>query len=185
MKSYELQCIDYACLKTLEKGGEFSTEKHITNALLKLLIEGYTFGFTSNGRARDYISSLSFEQIEKELLKNVIKTNELATRKGYMVLLGTQKTFDDKGLANDEVKILLMNILKEGRMESVKFILNKSPNLYKNLISDFVSTRYYKDGYKFDQLDNISTFSKENSMLLQKIDNYYNQIQLENAQFHK
>lgn len=183
MKDYELQCIDYACLKTMEKGGEFSTPRHITTALSKLLNEGYTKGFTSNSGARNYISNLSFEQIEKELLKNIIKTNELATRKGYDALLGTQKNFDSENLSNAEVKIL--NLLKEGQMESVKYILNKYPNLYTNLITDFVSTRYYNNKYRIDQLDNIPTFSKENSMLLEKIDNYYNQAQMENNQFYK
>lgn len=185
MKDYELQCIDYACLKTMEKGGEFSTPLHITTALSRLLNEGYTRGFTSNSGARNYISNLSFEQIEKELLKNIIKTDELATRKRYDVLLGTQKNFDSENLSNAEVKFLLMNLLKEGQMESIKYILNKYPNLYTNLISDFVSTRYYDNKYRIDQLDNIPTFSKENSMLLEKIDNYYNQAQMENNQFYK
>lgn len=185
MKDYELQCIDYACLKTMEKGGEFSNQRHITAALSMLLNEGYTRGFTSNGGARNYISNLSFEQIEKELLKNIIKTKELATRKGYAVLLGTRKNFDSENLSNDEIKILLMNLLKEGQMESVKYILNKYPNLYKNLITDFVSTRYYNNSYRIDQLDNIPTFSKENSMLLEKINNYYNKAQIENNQFYK
>ena len=119
------------------------------------------------------------------MLKNIIKTDELATRKRYDVLLGTQKNFDSENLSNAEVKFLLMNLLKEGQMESVKYILNKYPNLYTNLISDFVSTRYYDVEYRIDKLDNIPTFSKENSMLLEKIDNYYNQAQMENNQFYK
>lgn len=36
MKDYELQCIDYACLKTMEKGGEF--QPHYT---LLLPYQGY------------------------------------------------------------------------------------------------------------------------------------------------
>lgn len=171
-KSYELQCLDYACAMTMQKGGQFNTQLHISTAIHHLLTRGYTNGFTSNEGARGYVEGLDSDKIEKELILNLVKQNACETRYGIRTMLGTNKTFDDD-LTTQESCFLMYKMLKDGGIDSLKWILNKYPKLYSDLSSAFAETRYFNPKYGKDKLDDETSYGNVEQYLINQIEQHY------------
>ncbi len=173
-KSYELQCLDYACLKTMAKGADYNTLGHISNAIKKLILEGYTKGFTSNDGARGYIENLDADVIEKELLINLVKKTSYDMQNGVSSVLAVNKSFDDPNLSMDEANFLIYQSLNTGGgMETVKYLLNKYENLYSCLSSSFAKSRYFdKENYNRDKLDKVSLNDRD-KLLIDRIQSFY------------
>ena len=175
MKSYELQCLDYACVKTMEKGDGYNSVSHITNAIKKLLLERHTAGFTNNENARSYIKNLDSDKIEKELILNLVKQKACERSYGITTMFSTKKTFDDQ-LTSQEAGDLIYEMLNEGEMEAVKWILNKYPKLYYDLSWLFTETRYFNNHYTISRLDNEDIYNDTDKRLFNKVNTYYDQM---------
>ena len=70
-KSTELGMIDFSILTTMGKKGDYSSYENVVGALENYVINNNPMGFTRKDNARDYIKSLSKDDIRKELLKNI------------------------------------------------------------------------------------------------------------------
>ena len=176
-KNYELQCLYYACLKTIEKGGEFASPFHISNAIKKLVLYGYDNGFTNNGEARSYISQLDSDKVERELILNLIKQRACENKLEMEKTLLINKKIDDKSLTTKEVGILLYDIIKNNTIEVLKWNLNKYPFLYSSLAELFVETRYFDTKYTIDKLEDVSNYTDIDKQLLDKVNSYYDKIE--------
>ena len=172
MKSTELNIIDYALTKTMDKGGAYASLDNIVLALDKYLVHNVPSGITSNGDARNYIMSINQDDIMRELLKNVVKKNFAAIHNSYAVKLGTNKTFDDE-LGVDDVDILIYDALSSMPMEAVVYILEKNPKVVDSMVKSFVESRYYNPSYTVKKLDDENIVTDECARLLNKIDGYY------------
>ena len=67
-KSTELGMIDFSILTTMGKKGDYSSYENVVGALENYVINNNPMGFTRKDNARDYIKSLSKDDIRKELL---------------------------------------------------------------------------------------------------------------------
>ena len=176
-KSYGLQCLDYACLKTMEKGGDYNSVSHISNSIQALLVNGYSAGFTHNEEARNYIKGLNSDDIEKELLLNLIKQKACERIDGNEIISNTTKEFDDSNLSKEEAITLIYNTIDSDKgVKAVKWALSKYPKLYSALSVVFVETRYFDiENYGMNKLDKVELNEKEKS-LIDKIEFYYNEL---------
>ncbi|MBP3635866.1 MAG: hypothetical protein J6J17_05400 [Bacilli bacterium] len=171
-KSTELNIIDYSCIKTMSKGGAYASFENIALALKNYINYNDSLGITSLDYARDYLKTLTKDDIEKELLKNVVKKFACSNYHNYMRLLGTEKSFNDE-LNVKEVEFLVFKSISEMHMDGVKYLLEKYPKLIDSLIDSFVSSRYYSESYMIDNLDNDKFITPEYQRLIEKIDSYY------------
>lgn len=176
-KSYALQCLDFACIKTMQKGGDYNSLGHISNSILKLLSEGVTIGFTSKEGARGYVSDLSSDDIEKEILANLIRTKAVERENDLLGTLSTTKKIEDDNLNSEESLFLIYDKLSKDGMNNLKWILNKYPNLFTELCISFANTRYFdtKD-YGIKKLDEVK-LNEEDIVLINKIKSYYSETE--------
>ena len=65
-KSTELGMIDFSILTTMGKKGDYSSYENVVGALENYVINNNPMGFTRKDNARDYIKSLSKDDIRKE-----------------------------------------------------------------------------------------------------------------------
>ena len=178
MKSYELQCIDYAVYITMKKGEGFNKHEYIAEALKQYYFYNHEKGFTSNEGARGYIENLTKEDIEKELLIEMIKKQACATKKGYPQKLSTNKTFDDDDITKEDIELLLIGTMNHNRMEVIKYLLDKYPKIVNTLIDSFVDARYFSPQYGMEQLDQYLPYYQS---AIDKIESYYAELK-ENKQ---
>lgn len=172
MKSTELNIIDYSVLKTMSKGGDYCTFENIVSALLNYIIYNNPNGFTKLDDARNYIMSLTKDDIEKELLKNIIKKNFCAIYNNYELKIKTNKKTSDN-LSISDIEVLIFNSLSTMNMNEIKYIIKK---YIKLIIKSFVETRYFDDNYKIEKLDNKDIITNECNKLLNMIDDYYQKL---------
>ena len=142
MKSTELSMIDYSILTTMEKGGDYACYENIVSALENYALYDNPNGFTKNKDARNYISSLSKEDIRKELLKNIVKKHYYAIYSGYATILKTNKSFADD-LNISEAELLILDSIKGMPIIAIDDILKKMPKLTDLMIKSFVDSRYF------------------------------------------
>lgn len=176
MKSTELSMIDYSILTTMEKGGDYACYENIVSALENYALYDNPNGFTKNKDARNYISSLSKEDIRKELLKNIVKKHYYAIYSGYATILKTNKKFDDN-LNISESELLIFDAVNEMQMESIDNILDRLPKLTELMIESFVDSRYFDRSYMVTNLDSNEVSNEECQNLLFKVDAYYSRKQ--------
>lgn len=171
-RSRELSMIDYSILITMGKGGDYACYENVVGALEDFVFKNSTMGFTRKDDARNYISSLSKDEIRRELIKNIIKKHYCSIYNGYATVLKTSKKFDDN-LNISESEILIFNAVNEMQMESVDNILNRLPKLTELMIESFVDSRYFDRSYMVTNLDNNEISNDEYQNLLFKVDAYY------------
>lgn len=171
-RSRELSMIDYSILTTMGKGGDYACYENVVGALENFVFKNSTMGFTRKDDARNYISSLSKDEIRRELIKNIIKKHYCSIYNGYATVLKTSKKFDDN-LNISESEILIFNAVNEMQMESVDNILNRLPKLTELMIESFVDSRYFDRSYMVTNLDNNEISNDEYQNLLFKVDAYY------------
>lgn len=172
MKSTELSMIDYSILTTMEKGGDYACYENIVSALENYALYDNPNGFTKNKDARNYISSLSKEDIRKELLKNIVKKHYYAIYSGYATILKTNKSFVDD-LNISEAELLILDSIKTMPIIAIDDILKRMPKLTDLMIKSFVDSRYFDRSYMINNLDNNGVENNECQNLLFKIDSYY------------
>lgn len=192
-KDYNLQCIDYAIAKTIERANEnpelkdLATEKHLTNAIIEYMFKGNAKGFSSKDNGRRYILQLSKDDFEEQLLKHVVKSENAKTRLGLKQRLGTNKSFEDD-LTIDDVQAVIYKAYGEMNMEAIKYILNKYPALYQALATNFVKDRYFNlklgaevlDKYFVNYTENYME-NYQNNYYYKKIDEFYSSLRKENS----
>lgn len=171
-RSRELSMIDYSILTTMGKGGDYACYENVVGVLEDFVFKNSTMGFTRKDDARNYISSLSKDEIRRELIKNIIKKHYCSIYNGYATVLKTSKKFDDN-LNISESEILIFNAVNEMQMESVDNILNRLPKLTELMIESFVDSRYFDRSYMVTNLDNNEISNDEYQNLLFKVDAYY------------
>lgn len=184
-KDYNLQCIDYAVAKTIERASEnpelrqLASTKHLTNAIIEYMFNGSAKGFSSKDGGRSYILQLKREDFEEQLLKHAVKSKNAKTRLGMKQQLSFNKNFGDN-LSDDDVQELLYKSYGEMDMNGIKYLLDKYPSLYKVLASNFVEDRYFNFKLGADQLDGeISTY--QDSFYYNKIDEFYKELRQEKS----
>lgn len=171
-RSVELNIIDYSVIKTIDKGGDYNSDFNINRAFNDYYFKNNPNGFTRDSDARNYISSLKREDIEKEMLKNLFKKEACAKLKQFTMLLDTEKTFKDK-LTISEAELIVKKLIKNLNMSEVKELLNKFPSVELLLLKSFVQSRYFDPSYGVNNLDNINILDSNEEALIQKIENYY------------
>ena len=181
-KDYSLQCIDYAVAMTRERSkqtpelAKLDSVGHLSESIMQYMFNGNASGFSSYGDGRKYILGLIKEDFEEQLLKHVIKSKDSKRRNGLLEQLGTSKTFDDD-LSQKDVQILIYKALTEMNMPAIKYILDKYPVLYKNLVINFVEDRYFDKNLGEEKLDEpLSDY--QNSFYYNKIDEYYKELKM-------
>lgn len=168
-----IDVIDYAVMKTMAKGGAFADYNNIKNNLMNYYYYGNSMGFTSDGNARDYISSLNTNDIKKELLKNIVKCKACTIYNQYGGgLLSVRKSFGD-ALTYDELEFLLYQNIEGYPIDTIEYIFEKYPKYLSMVIDNFVTKRYFSTGYGISKLEDKSIVSPYFQNLLNKIDNYY------------
>lgn len=184
-KDYNLQCIDYAVAKTMERALEkpelrqLASNEHLTNAIMEYMFNGNAKGFSSKDDGRSYILQLQKEDFEEQLLKHVIKSKSAKTKLGMHQQLSFNKNFGDN-LSDDDVQELLYKSYGEMDMNGIKYLLDKYPALYKVLASNFVEDRYFNYKLGADKLDTgISTY--QDNFYYNKIDEFYKELRQEKS----
>lgn len=184
-KDYNLQCIDYAVAKTIERASEnpelrkLATGKHLTLAIIEYMFNGNAKGFSSKDDGRSYIIQLSKEDFEEQLLKHVVKSKSAKTRLGIPQQLSFNKNFGDN-LSDDDVQELIYKSYGEMDMNGIKYLLDKYPALYKVLASNFVEDRYFNYKLGTDKLDEtLSTY--QDNFYYNKIDEFYKELRQEKS----
>lgn len=184
-KDYNLQCIDYAVAKTIERASEnpelkdLATAKHLTSAIIEYMLRGNSKGFSSKDSGRSYILQLTKDDFEEQLLKHVVKSTNAKTRLGFRQQLLFNKNFEDN-LSNDDVQNIIYQAYGEMDMNGIKYILDKYPVLYQALISNFVEDRYFNMKLGTDVFDNdLSTY--QDNYYYNKIGKFYSDLKLENS----
>ena len=180
MLKNNLEKIDFACKETMKKGEDYSKQSQIYLALRNYMKDGNAIGFTRERNARDYIKSLSIDDIRKELLKNIVKKQSCSFYYGYSVRLGTEKTFDDN-LEVDECEVLMVNAIKDMDMNDVDYLLDKKQNINNLLIESFCNSRYFNPSFGENNLDDEKILSPIYEKLLDKVDKYYSDKEIKNA----
>lgn len=175
-RSTELNIIDYSILKTMSRGGDYSCFENAVAALLNYTMYNNPNGFTRLDNARNYIMSLSIDDIEKELLKNIVKKDFCSRYNHYACKLGTRKNFGDE-LDISDAEVLIFNAICTMHMDAVNYIIKKYPELTDLMIKSFVDSRYFNSSYKIEKLEDEKIITDECAMLLKKIDDYYYQKQ--------
>ena len=151
-KDYSLQCIDYAVAMTRERASQdpelakLDAAGHLAEAIIEYMFNGYATGFSSYGDGRKYITGLTKEDFEEQLLKHVVKSKAAKIRNGIDSRLGTNKNFGDD-LEQHDVQILIYKALDEMDMSAIKYILDKYPVLYRSLAVSFIEDRYFDKKY--------------------------------------
>ena len=168
--------LDYAIKKTIDKGGHFNDEKYIKDALQQYVELDISKGFTSNYDARENIESLSKDDIDRELLKNVVKKRAYAESNGYNILINTNKRINDD-LNVSELEVILIKYMKNSPIDITDYLVKKHPKIRSLLIESFVGSRYFRSDYGGDELDK-QEMSKYYRTLLNRIDEYYNDLKL-------
>lgn len=171
-KDTKINIIDYSCSKTMSRGGDYNTFDNIYSALKTYFIDNNSGGFTRLDDARSNIESLTKDDIKVELLKNIVKKEACSNYYNYMRRLNTKKSFDDP-LDTTDAELLIFKSITDMSMDEVEEILNKYPKLNNLLIDSFVSSRYFDDSYKIDNLEDKSIMTNEYNKLIEKIDSYY------------
>lgn len=184
-KNYNLQCIDYAVAKTIERAKEepslkeLASNEHLTNAIIEYMFNGRAKGFSSKDGGRSYILQLNKEDFEEQLLKHVVKSKSAKTRLYMVQQLSFNKNFGDN-LTADEVQELLYKSYNEMDMNGVKYLLDKYPILYKALASNFIADRYFNFKLGIEQLDmEIDTY--QDNFYYNKIDKFYKELKQEKS----
>lgn len=180
MLNNNLEKIDFACMETMKKGEDYSKQSQIYCALRNYMSYGDLRGFTRNAGAREYMKSLSVDDIRKELLKNIIKKQSCSFYYGYSVRLGTEKTFDDN-LEVDECEALMVNAIKDMDMNDVDYLLDKKQNINNLLIESFCNSRYFNPSFGENNLDDEKILSPTYESLLNKVDKYYSSKEIKEA----
>ena len=184
-KDYNLQCIDYAVAKTMERAKddpqlkELATNKHLTNAIIEYMFNGNAKGFSSKDSGRSYILQLRKEDFEEQLLKHVVKAKNAKTKLGLVQQLSFNKNFGDS-LTDDDVQELLYKSYGEMDMNGIKYLLDKYPTLYRALASNFIEERYFNSKLGEDQLDKEMS-NYQNNFYYNKINEFYGELKKENA----
>lgn len=173
-KNEILDYIDFAVetTKTRIPPSYSDKEDYIYRALDLYLNQNFSNGFTRTNNARSMIESLRKEDIDKEILKNVVKIRFYSQIKGYPVCFNARKSYRDK-LSMMEAEGLIINDLERLRLDDIKHMIDTSPNLYDSLIASFVDRRYFNESYGKENLDNLSKIPYDYQDLLDKIDAYY------------
>ena len=171
-KSTELGMIDFSILTTMGKKGDYSSYENVVGALENYVINNNPMGFTRKDNARDYIKSLSKDDIRKELLKNIVKKHYCAMYSGYATILKTNKSFVDD-LNISEAELLILDSIKTMPIIAIDDILKRMPKLTDLMIKSFVDSRYFDRSYMINNLDNNGVENNECQNLLFKIDSYY------------
>lgn len=174
-RSNEVAILDNGLISTMQKGGPYATMENIKNSLTNYYFHNETRGITSANGARDGVKTLKQINIERELLKNVIKADSLEKQNGYVTLLGTNKTYDDKTINLQEAEFLIKKLIGEMPMEAVVYVLKQNPVLFDQAFESFVTKRYYNSSYGIDRLDNVEMIDTYNQYLFDKIDSYYDE----------
>lgn len=173
-KSTELGIIDYSTLTTMGKGNDYSSYENIVGALESYIFQNNPIGFTRKDNARDYIKSLSKDDIRKELLKNIIKKHYYAQNNGYETVLKTDKSFVDD-LTISEAELLIFDTIQSMPMISLDNMIDRLPKLTDLMIKSFVDSRYFDRNYMVNNLDN--NLNTECQNLLFKVESYYSDKQ--------
>lgn len=173
-KSTELGMIDFSILTTMGKKGDYSSYENVVGALENYVINNNPMGFTRKDNARDYIKSLSKDDIRKELLKNIVKKHYFAEQNGYATLLNTDKKFVDE-LTISEAELLIFKPISSPNITMYEFnnILERIPKLTKLMIESFVDSRYFDRSYMVNNLDSTELLTPECQNLLFKIETFY------------
>lgn len=179
-KEYNLQCVDYAIEKTIERAAEdpslkqLASATHLTNAIREYMFNNSARGFSSKDNGRDYIKQMTPTDFQEIIIKHVFKSKNAKNRLGYAQLLSINKGFSEN-LTNDEVQELIYKSFREMNVEGIVYLLNKYPNLYKSLISQFIEERYFDASLGANNLD-VDMISQEDTYYYKQIDNYYNSL---------
>lgn len=173
-KSTELGIIDYSILTTMGKKGDYSSYENVVGALENYVFQDNPMGFTRKDNARDYIKSLSKDDIKKELVKNIVKKHCCAEQNGYATLLNTDKKFVDE-LTISEAELLIFKTISSPNTTMYEFddILNKLPKLTTLMIESFVDSRYFDRSYMVTNLDSNELLTPDCQNLLFKIETFY------------
>lgn len=179
-KEYNLQCVDYAIEKTIERAAEdpslkqLASATHLTNAIREYMFNNSARGFSSKDNGRDYIKQMTPTDFQEIIIKHVFKSKNAKNRLGYDQLLSINKDFSEN-LTNDEVQELIYKSFREMNVEGIVYLLNKYPNLYKSLISQFIEERYFDASLGANNLD-VDMILQEDAYYYKQIDNYYNSL---------
>jgi hypothetical protein len=174
-----MHIIDYVINTTRSKGGNFNSYEYIKTALSQFCKYNYSKGFTSTGEARNYIEGLSMDDIDRELLKNLVKKKNYASKNSYNLVLGSNKQMSTD-LEQSELEYLFIENMKKSPIDVEDYLLNKKeePSFRDRLIESFVDSRYFNPSYGAHELDECSVFP-EYKYLLDKIDQYYDVLKIE------
>lgn len=168
-----IEIIDYAVMKTIAKGGAFAESANIKSRFKNYYYCGDSTGFTRDGNAREYISSLGVNDIKKELLKNIVKCRACASYNQYGAsLLSVKKSYGDE-LTYDELEFLIYQDIERYPLDTIEYIFEKYPIYLSMIIDSFVTKRYFSQGYSISKLEDKRIISPYYENLLDKIDNYY------------
>lgn len=176
-----IEVIDYAVMKTMAKGAAYADPANIKSKFKNYYYYGDSTGFTRDGNARDYISSLSENDIKKELLKNIVKLKACAGYNGYRAsLLSVKKSFGDE-LTYEELEFLLYQNIEGYPLDTIEYIFEKYPIYLSMVMDNFVTKRYFSSGYGISKLEDKNILSPYYQNLLSKIDKYYMNIDKDNS----
>lgn len=129
-KEYNLQCVDYAIEKTIERAAEDPALKqlasltHLTNAIREYMFNNSARGFSSKDNGRDYIKQMTPTDFQELIIKHVFKSKNAKNRLGYAQLLSVNKDFSEN-LTNEEVQELIYKSFREMSIEGIVYLLNK------------------------------------------------------------
>ena len=172
MLSNNLKKLDFACKETMKKGEDYSKQSQIYLALRNYMKDGSSNGFTREKHARDYIKSLSRDDIKNELLKNLIKKRSCSFYYGYSVRMGTEKkVYDD--LSVDECEVLVINAMQNIGMNNIDNLIDENENIVNLLIESFCNSRYFNSSFGEENLDNEKILSPLYKNMLNKVEIYY------------
>lgn len=180
MLKNNLEKMDFACKETMKKGEDYSKQSQIYLALKNYMKDGNAIGFTRERHARNYIKSLSRDDIKNELLKNIIKKRSCSFYYGYSVRMGTEKKFYDD-LSVDECEVLIINAMQNIDMNYIDNLMDENENIINLLIESFCNSRYFNPSFGENNLDDEKILSPIYERLLDKVDKYYSDKEIKNA----
>lgn len=172
MLKNNLEKMDFACKETMKKGEDYSKQSQIYLALRNYMKDGNAIGFTRERNARDYIKSLSRDDIKNELLKNIIKKRSCSFYYGYSVRMGTEKNFYDD-LSVDECEVLIIDAMQNIDMNYIDNLMDENENIINLLIESFCNSRYFNPSFGKENLDDEKILSPLYRNMLNKVSIYY------------
>ena len=173
--SDELSKIDFAIFETAKSSKERSTIEYLSQALMQYINLNHPGAFTKQNGARNYIYQVDKKSIDRELLKNIVKINNVKSANHYVENLRRPDDNFEKEFSLDELERKVYDMLLQYELPSIENIFQRYPKVYEKLVESFIDKRYFDQRYGIKSLDNPNIIDNQNQYLFDKIDSYYNQ----------